>query len=141
MPEDELHLRTFAAICLGEALRTTGNLAAASEAFAETAELCRSEGHVYGTLTAMVWRARVQAAQGRLREAEDSFRRARRFVIEQGVELLPVAGLAHLGMGALLYERDELDEAERELEEGISLAERTSACSDKAVVNGLSSTT
>jgi LuxR family transcriptional regulator, maltose regulon positive regulatory protein len=125
MPEDELHLRTFAAICLGEALRTTGNLAAASEAFAETAELCRSEGHVYGTLTAMVWRARVQAAQGRLREAEDSFRRAQRFVIEQGVELLPAAGLAHLGMGALLYERDELDEAERELKEGICLAERT----------------
>jgi len=72
----------------------------------------------------MVWQARVQAAQGRLREAEDSFRRAQRFVTEQGVELLPAAGLAHLGMGSLLYERNDLDGAERELEEGVDLAER-----------------
>ena len=52
------------------------------------------------------------------------YRRAQRFVIEQGVELLPAAGLAHLGMGALLYERNDLDGAEHELEEGTDLAER-----------------
>jgi len=122
---DDPRPRTFAALCLGEALRTMGDLAAASDVFAEAAELGRSVGHVYGTLTAMVWQARVQAAQGRLREAEDSFRKARRFVTERGVGLLPAAGPAHLGMGALFYERNELEEAERELEEGISLAERT----------------
>jgi LuxR family maltose regulon positive regulatory protein len=127
---DDPRPRTFAAICLGEALRTTGDLAAASEVFSEAAELGRSVGHVYGTLTAMVWQARVQAAQGRLREAADSFRRARRFVTERGVGLLPAAGPAHLGMGALLYERNELDEAERELEEGLSLAERTKELSN-----------
>jgi LuxR family maltose regulon positive regulatory protein len=124
LPTEDTPQRTFAAICLGEALRTTGDLAAASEAFAEAVELGRSDGHVYGTLIAMVWQARVQAAQGRLREAEDSFRRAQRFVTEQGVELLPAAGLAHLGMGSLLYERNDLDGAERELEEGVDLAER-----------------
>jgi LuxR family transcriptional regulator, maltose regulon positive regulatory protein len=117
--------RTFAALCLGEALRTTGDLAAAGEVFAEAAELGRSVGHDYGALTAMVWQARVRAASGRLRLAEDSFRRARRFVTERGIGLLPAAGPAHLGMGSLLYERDELEEAERELEDGISLAERT----------------
>jgi LuxR family transcriptional regulator, maltose regulon positive regulatory protein len=124
LPTEDTPQRTFAAICLGEALRTTGELAAASEAFAEAVELGRSAGHVYSTLIAMVWQARVQAAQGRLREAEDSFRRAQRFVTEQGVELLPAAGLAHLGMGSLLYERNDLDGAERELEEGVDLAER-----------------
>jgi LuxR family transcriptional regulator, maltose regulon positive regulatory protein len=122
---DDPRPRTFAALCLGEALRTTGDLSAASEVFAAAAELGRSAGHVYGTLTAMVWQARVQAAEGRLREADDSFRQARRFVIERGVGLLPAAGPAHLGMGALLYERNELEEAERELERGLELAERT----------------
>jgi LuxR family transcriptional regulator, maltose regulon positive regulatory protein len=122
---DDPRPRTFAALCLGEALRSTGNLAAASEVFAEATELGRSAGHVYGTLTAMVWQARVQAASGRLREAEDSFRRAQRFVTEREVGLLPAAAPAHLGMGALLYEQNELDEAERELEKGIGLAERT----------------
>jgi hypothetical protein len=33
----------------------------------------------------MVWRARVQMELGRLREAEDSFGRALRFVAERGV--------------------------------------------------------
>jgi len=61
---------------------------------------------------------------GHLREVEDSFGRALRFVADRGVGLLPAAGIAHIGMGALLYERDELDEAERELEEGARLAER-----------------
>jgi LuxR family maltose regulon positive regulatory protein len=124
LPAEDAPQRIFAAICLGEALRTTGNLSAASEAFAEAVELGQSAGHVYGTLTAMVWQARVQAAQGRLQEAEDSFRRARRFVTERRVELLPAAALAYLGMGMLLYERSDLDGAERELKKGTDLAER-----------------
>jgi LuxR family maltose regulon positive regulatory protein len=124
LPEEDAPQRTFAAVCLGEALRTTGDLVTASKAFAEAVELGRSSGHVYATLTAMVWQARVQAARGRLREAEDSFRRARRFVTEHRVELLPVAGLAYLGMGMLLYERNDPDGAERELKRGMELAER-----------------
>jgi LuxR family maltose regulon positive regulatory protein len=124
LPHGNIPQRMVAAVFLGEALRTIGDLSAASEAFAEAAEIGRTIGHVYGALTAMVWQARVQAAQGRLREAEDSFRRALHFVTEQGIELLPAAGLAHLGMGALLYERNELEEAERELEEGTDQAER-----------------
>jgi LuxR family maltose regulon positive regulatory protein len=124
LPNEDIPQRMVAAVFLGDALRTIGDLSAASEAFAEAAEIGRTIGHVYGTLTAMVWQARGQAARGRLREAEDSFRRALHFVTEQGIELLPAAGLAHLGMGALLYERNELEEAERELEEGTDQAER-----------------
>jgi LuxR family maltose regulon positive regulatory protein len=73
----------------------------------------------------MVWQARVRAERGRLRDADDALRRARRFVTEQGIELLPAAGAIHIGTGVLLYERNELDEAERELEIGMQLAERT----------------
>ncbi len=108
LPDEEAPQRIFAAFGLGEALRTTGDLAAASEAFAEAAELGRPAGRVYGPLMAMVWQARVQAERGRLREAEKAFRRALGFVREQGVELLPAAGVAHIGMGAPLYERNDL---------------------------------
>ncbi len=125
LPDEDLPQRNLAAVCLGDALRTTGDLAAASEAFAEAAELGRAANHAYGTLTAMVWQARVQAERGRLREADDAFRRALRFVTEEGVGLLPAAGLAYIGMGPLLYERNDLDGAERELRRGMELAERT----------------
>jgi LuxR family transcriptional regulator, maltose regulon positive regulatory protein len=124
LPDEDLDQRSFAASGLGFALRITGDLAAADEALAEALELARAADHSYGTLSTMVWRARVQMELGHLREAQDSFGRALRFVAERDVGLLPAAGIAHIGMGALLYERDELDEAERELEEGVRLAER-----------------
>jgi LuxR family transcriptional regulator, maltose regulon positive regulatory protein len=124
LPDEDLDQRSFAASGLGFALRITGDLVAADEALAEAVEMARAADHSYGMLSTMVWRARVQMELGRLREAEDSFGRALRFVAERGVGLLPAAGIAHIGMGALLYERDELDEAERELEEGVRLAER-----------------
>lgn len=132
LPNEEAARRNFAAICLGDALRITGDLAAAGEAFTEAVELGRAAGHVYGTLVAMVWHARAQAERGRLREADDALRRALRFVTEQGIELLPAAGVAHIGMGVLLYERNDLDGAERELERGVDLAERTREVSNLA---------
>lgn len=117
--------RNLAAICLGDALRAVGDLAAAGEAFTEAIEVGRAIGHVYGTLTGMAGCARVQAERGHLREADDAFRRTLRVVREQGADLLPAAGLVHIGMGTILYERDDLDAAERELKRGIALAERT----------------
>ena len=130
LPEEEGHLRNFAAVSLGDALRTAGDLSAASEAFAEATETGRDAGHVYGTLNAMVWQARVQAERGRLREAEEAYRRALRFVTEEGVELFPPAGVVHIGMADLCYERNDLDGAERELTRGIELAEQTKEVSN-----------
>lgn len=123
LPDDELHLRNFAAVCLGDALRVTGDLEAASETLAGAARIGRAGGHVYGTITAMAWLARLQTVRGDLRASEETLRQALDFLAEQGAELLPAAGGVHIGMGALLYERDELDEAERELGLGVERAE------------------
>ena len=124
LPDEEAPHRNFAAICLGDALRTIGDLAAASEAFAEAAEIGRAAGYVDGTLAGMVLHARVQAERGRLRQAEEAFWRALRLLTEEGFELLPAAGVVHIGMGVLLYERNDLDGAERELNRGMQLAVR-----------------
>jgi LuxR family transcriptional regulator, maltose regulon positive regulatory protein len=130
LPDEEGHLRNFAAVSLGDALRAAGDLSAASEAFAEATETGRDAGHVYGTLNAMVWQARVYAERGRLREAEEAYGRALRFVTEEGVELFPPAGVVHIGMADLCYERNDLDGAERELTRGIELAEQTKEVSN-----------
>ena len=125
LPDEEASVRNFAAVCLGDALRTTGDLEAAGEAFAEAAEMGRNTGHAYGGLAGVAMHARVRAEQGRLREADEAFRRALRLLTEGGFGLLPAAGVVHIGMADLLYERDDLDAAERELEMGVDLAERT----------------
>jgi LuxR family transcriptional regulator, maltose regulon positive regulatory protein len=125
LPDGEAPVRNYAADRLGDALRTVGDLAAAGEAYAEAAEIGRSAHHAYGRLAGMVMHARVRAEQGRLREADEAFRRALQLLTERGFELSPAAGVVHIGMGVLLYERDDLDGAERELERGVELAERT----------------
>jgi LuxR family maltose regulon positive regulatory protein len=130
LPEEEGGLRAFAAVVLGDTLWTTGDLASAGEALAEATRVGRSAGHVYSTLSAMTLQVRVQAERGRLREADETLDRALRFVEEQGVERLPAAGAIHIMMGALLYERDDLDGAERSLETGTGMAELTGNVTD-----------
>jgi LuxR family maltose regulon positive regulatory protein len=125
LPDEEASVRNFAAVCLGDALRTAGRLEAAGEAFAEAAEMGRNTGRAYGSLAGVAMHARVRAEQGRLREADEAFRRALRLLTEGGFELSPAAGVVHIGMADLLYERDDLDGAERALERGVELAERT----------------
>jgi LuxR family maltose regulon positive regulatory protein len=63
-------------------------------------------------------------SQGRLREADGSLRQALEFAAERGVELLPAVGRVRIGMGELLYERDDLDASEHELTLGTDLTER-----------------
>jgi LuxR family maltose regulon positive regulatory protein len=124
LPDEETQLRNFAAVCLGDALRTVGDLAAAGEAFAEAAEIGQVAGHAYGRLVGVVMSARVRAEQGRLREADEAFGRALRMLTEGGFEKMPAAGVVHVGMADLRYERDDLDGAGRELKRGVELAER-----------------
>jgi LuxR family maltose regulon positive regulatory protein len=125
VPDGEGPVRNYAAVRLGDALRAAGDLAAAGEAYAEAAEFDRAARHAYGRLAGMVMHARVRAEQGHLREADEAFRHALRLLTEEGFELSPAAGIVHIGMGALRYERNDPDGAERALERGVELVERT----------------
>jgi LuxR family transcriptional regulator, maltose regulon positive regulatory protein len=125
LPDGEAPVRNYAAVRLGDALRAVDDLAAAGEAYAEAAEIGRAARHAYGRFAGMVMHARVRAEQGRLREADEAFRRALRLLMEGGFELSPAAGVVHIGMADLHYERDDLDGAERALGRGLELAERT----------------
>jgi LuxR family transcriptional regulator, maltose regulon positive regulatory protein len=125
LPDGEAPARYYAAVRLGDALRTVGDLAAADEAYAQAAEIGRAAHHAYGRLAGMVMHARVLSEQGRLREADEAFRHALRLLTEGGFELSPAAGVVHIGMADLRYEHDDLDGAERELERGMELAQRT----------------
>src|SRR5215204_4236665 len=124
LPADNLYPRPFAALCLAEAYRAADDLEAANATFAETAKLSQAAGHDYIALTAMGSLSRLLMSQGRLREADTSLRQALGFAAERGAELLPAVGRVRIGMGELLYERDELDASERELILGTELTER-----------------
>ncbi len=125
LPDDDASLRVFASFRLAEAYRTADDLEAASAAFAETAELGRAAGHDYVALEAMGSQARLQLARGRLREAGNILQRVMRPTADrESGAALPATGEAHVVMGELLYEWNDLDSAEDRLTEGMELAER-----------------
>jgi LuxR family transcriptional regulator, maltose regulon positive regulatory protein len=125
LPEDNLNPRPFATIVLAEAYLAAGDGETAISAFAEAGALGRAAGHDYVALSAMASEAHLHLARGGLRAADDVLRRALAYAAERGSELLPAVGSVRIGMGELLYERDDLDAASRHLAEGVELAGRT----------------
>ena len=73
--------------------------------------MSQAAGNGYLALVALRGLALVKAAQGRLREASETYRQAQQLAAEQGDRVLPAAGYAHVGMGELLYEWNDLEGA------------------------------
>lgn len=125
LPEHELHLRGDVALDLGHAYCSLGDLEAASEAFARAAATGRAANDLRTALFALRYQAALKISTGRLREAEDLLLEGQRLAESRAEEVPSVAGIIHTGMGWLLYERGELDEAQRLLETGIEHGRRS----------------
>lgn len=125
LPEDELHLRGDAALDLGHAYCSVGDLAAASEAFARATATGRAADDLRTALFALRYQASLEISRGRLRAAEDLLLDGQRLAESRADGVPSVAGIIHTGMGELLYERGELDEARRLLETGIEHGKRS----------------
>jgi LuxR family maltose regulon positive regulatory protein len=123
LTEGNLFLRAIIAASLGFAHRAEGDVASASRAFAEAATISRSAGSTYVALLASKNLTELLLVQGRLRAAADVCRQALDLALERG-KRLPASGVAHVGMGELLREWDELDAATDHLLQGIELSER-----------------
>jgi len=63
----------------------------------------------------------VQRARGRLDVALGTYRQALEIAALPGVPALPVAGIGHIGIASVAYERDDFDAAAREVADGIAL--------------------
>jgi LuxR family maltose regulon positive regulatory protein len=123
LTEGNLFLRAIIAASLGFAHRDEGDVISASHAFARAAGISRSAGSTYVALLASKNLTELLLVQGRLREAADVCRQALDLAMERG-RRLPASGVAHVGMGELLREWDELDAATDHLWRGIELGER-----------------
>src|ERR671917_2175836 len=125
LPEDELHLRGDVALDLGHAYCSVGDLESASEAFARAAATGRAADDLRTALFALRYQASLEMDRGRLRKAEGLLLDGQRLAESRPEGVPSVAGIIHTGMGELLYERGDLDEARRLLVEGIELGRRS----------------
>jgi LuxR family transcriptional regulator, maltose regulon positive regulatory protein len=66
----------------------------------------------------------VQLAQGRLDAAQSTYRRTLAIAAPAGRPILPAAGVGHVGLATVAYQRGELDTALQHLTEGIPLCRR-----------------
>jgi len=122
LSEDDLAVRGAVAFNLGLAYWMTGDMEAAKEAFADASAASRRVGNTYVALLAMRARAEIEKLGGHLHRAADIYQEALRIA---EAHPSPAAGLAHVGMGELLYEWNDLDGAVRHLTKSINLGERS----------------
>jgi LuxR family maltose regulon positive regulatory protein len=126
MPKDDYFVRAFALAGLASAYSRTGDLAMAERTFAEASENGRRSGSIYAFTAAKDWEATLQAHQGKLRQAEETFRTAINYLADQGVPDLPLTGHAFVGLAEIMLEKNELDQALALVGEGLQRGELVS---------------
>lgn len=125
LPQGDLIVQSAIMINLGIAYFKSGDMASAHQYLEECSAFAQAGGNLYAALTAISYLAEIQTYQGNLHEAAKIYRQE----IQLGTEMgggrpLPAAGYGYVGLGRLLYEWNELDEAESLLTQGIELGEQ-----------------
>ena len=118
VPENDKSIRGILMVNLGIAYWHTGQMEKATQALLDSQLTAQETGNVYALLAALVFLARVQAVQGNLKQAARIFNQA----IEKGKKA-PIIGLAHLDLGALYYEWNDLKACREHLLEGRAINE------------------
>ena len=128
LPEDNLFWRGGMAINialnLAGAYRSSTDVIEATQALAQAAEVSRAAGDLHTTLFTRSKLADLQKAQGRLHQAAETYRQSFQLTTDQRGWRLPAAGRVYAGMGALLYEWNDIDAARQHLLESIELGKR-----------------
>jgi LuxR family transcriptional regulator, maltose regulon positive regulatory protein len=124
LPAESGFLRSVTAWDLGLAYTMVGDLPSAEETFARVVEDNLAAGGTYMALTALYALGRIRGIQGRLGEAERAHRRALDIAGGNNGSTLPAAAMGHVGLGDVLRERNDFEEAERHLTKGIELGKR-----------------
>lgn len=116
--------RAYAMSFLGQAQGLSGDRRSGAQTLRAAVELGKKQGNQLIALDALGHLARTLLAQGRLREAIVLCREAVEKHVDARGEPLPVAGLLYVCLGALHYEADELEWAQRCLTTGVSLCQQ-----------------
>lgn len=118
---DNQAARTAARCALGVALLFRNDRAAASETFAEVVTMGKSNGNLMFTVAASIALAGIQTTSNRLSLAAGTYRGALQMIADP-TNLIGCE--AHLGLARILYEWNELDDAEAHAIQSSKLAAR-----------------
>ena len=120
-PEDETIWRSIATLSLAENAFATGDLAGARQAAVETLRLGERGGDSFSAIIATLGAASVEERLGHLSAAVALIQRTLEHYQSADAPLPSAACYLLIGLAALLYEWNQLDEAERLTEECLAL--------------------
>jgi len=119
-PQADARLRAVIFLALASAYDGAGDLDRAAAAYAEMIRWSRLGRSATGV--AVTYRlSGALRLLGRLRAADEVCRDALVYVQAQGMSRLPAAGILHLAMSEVLLERNDLEDAEAHLAQGLDL--------------------
>ncbi len=114
-------IRSVATSILGDASLTTGNVRDAARAYSEAVRIGREANDSHMVIIANSNLADVLVEQGQLSRAADIYTQSLQMAVRPDGQRSPLAGSLHAGLGRLLYERNQLDEASRNIHRCIDL--------------------
>jgi LuxR family maltose regulon positive regulatory protein len=124
LPSQSHFLHSLVAQSLAVAQMLHGDIHAAIASLETAAAAAEAAGNVMLHIVALCHIAELHMLGGRLLKARALYERALVEAVDRAGQPLPIAGMAHLGLGELARERNDLVTAVSTLETGIALIKR-----------------
>lgn len=121
LPQESLFLRSLVGWNLGMSHFAAGEIETGMRAFEEAARAGQEAGNLFVAVVTLCPLAEFATLHGQLNKAQAMYEQALELATDERGKLLPIAGMALIGLGELQRERDDLETATRCLEQGIEL--------------------
>jgi LuxR family maltose regulon positive regulatory protein len=128
---DNLPTRTITTFTLGVGFMQKGDRTAATRAFTDAISVSQKTGHTFVTSLATMALGNMQFMENKLYLAAETHRQALRLF---GVQPLPIACEAHLGLAQICYEWNDLDAAEQHGQQALQLARQFEKVIDRYII-------
>jgi LuxR family maltose regulon positive regulatory protein len=115
--------RGLAWLNLFSAYSEMGQLEEATQACAAALRETRAAGNAGTVVDAIHNLGRLLVAQGQLHRASEVYREGLQYAQTHGQERIPAYSMVHFGLSDVLYEWNDLDTAERHIEQGLELCQ------------------
>jgi LuxR family maltose regulon positive regulatory protein len=124
LPEEDHYQRGIAAMFLGLAYWTSGELEAAYRSVSDSVASLHIAGNIHFQIVGTVVLADIRVVQGRLHEAASTYKQSLQLATEQGGPLLRGTADLYVGLSELHRERGDLKAATQHLLRGKELGEQ-----------------
>jgi LuxR family transcriptional regulator, maltose regulon positive regulatory protein len=124
LSESNLPVRSFAVLVVGSAFFLIGDLESASRFLAEAHRIGKAAGNYHVAVLSTFMLANIQADQGKLHQAEETYREALQMATTPAGQYLPVAARAFNGLARVFYEWNDLDAVEHYIKQCVNLAQK-----------------